>query len=329
MKEILITKEYSNQRADKFVRKYLNAAPLSFIYKVFREKDVKINNHWIKPNYILQNQDVLKIYVTDAQLGDFNKPKDITNLRVDLDIVYEDENILVINKPKGILVIGDETENRLTLTNIVQSYLYKKGEFKNDGINYVPSPVHRLDRNTSGIVIFAKKLPISQQLVQMLKDRTDLDKYYLALVIGEPTPKKGVISAPIYKDEEKGFSKVASLKDGGKDAKTEYEVLYTTQGISLVKLHLLTGRTHQIRIHMSYINCPIVGDAKYGNFDFNKEFAKKYKYKDQFLIAYKVVFGKLSGDLRYLSNKEFKINLPDKEMQILDAFNFKVDLNNI
>ena len=153
MKEIVINSEFSNQRVDKYVRKYLNEAPLSFIYKLFRKKDVKVNNHWVKENYLLQPNDVLRIYVTDEQLEEFNKPKIVKNISFkDLDIVYEDKNILIINKPKGILVHGDINEKRMTLTNKVQSYILSKGE-QND---FLCSPVHRLDRNTSGLVIFAK-----------------------------------------------------------------------------------------------------------------------------------------------------------------------------
>src|SRR5574344_909832 len=137
MKEIRVTKENENQRIDKFVKKYLNLAPLSFIYKVFRKKDVKVNDHWGKENYILKNNDVIKIYVTDDQISEFNKPSDITKIIVvKLDTIYEDKNILVINKPKGFLVISDINESNLTLTNLVQSYLFNKGEFKNDGTTY-------------------------------------------------------------------------------------------------------------------------------------------------------------------------------------------------
>ena len=114
MKEILIKKEFSNQRADKFVRKFLNDAPLSFIYKLFRKKDVKVNKHWIKQNYILQENDLLEIYVSDAQLLEFNNPKKIENIQVNLNIIYEDKNILVVNKPTGILIHGDENEKRIT-----------------------------------------------------------------------------------------------------------------------------------------------------------------------------------------------------------------------
>ncbi len=126
MVEIKITKENSSQRIDKFVRKYLNDAPLSFIYKLFRKKDVKINNHWVKENYILEEGDVLKIFVSDEQIKEFNNPKQIEEYKSNIDIIYEDQNILIVNKPKGLLIHGDSSEKRVTLSNMLLSYLYNK-----------------------------------------------------------------------------------------------------------------------------------------------------------------------------------------------------------
>ena len=124
MKEILITKENSNQRADKFIRKFLNDAPLSFIYKTFRKKDVKVNGKRIKENYILKENDVLRIYINDEQIAEFNRPLDVSkvNLKTNLDIVYEDKNILIVNKPKGLLAHGDSSDKRITLSNMLLSY---------------------------------------------------------------------------------------------------------------------------------------------------------------------------------------------------------------
>jgi len=330
MKIIEVSKELENQRIDKFVRKYLNLAPLSFIYKIFRKKDVKVNGHWVKENYILKKDDVINIYVTDAQINEFNKPKDITKINdVDLDIVYEDKNILFINKPKGILVTSDENESSMTLTNLVQAYLYNAGEFKNNGLDYKPSPVHRLDRNTSGLCLFAKTLIASQELLELFKNHEEIDKYYLALVKGVPANKKGTITAPLLKNELTKEVKIASIKEGAKEAITEYEVVASCQDYSLLKVHLLTGRTHQIRVHLSYIGCPVVGDAKYGDFALNKEFFKRFAYKNQFLHSYRFVFGFLSGDLAYLSNKEFKADFSKNEREILSALNLNYSLNQL
>ena len=126
MKEILITKENSNQRIDKFIRKFLNEAPLSLIYKTFRKKDIKINGKPVKENYILCEGDVLRVYISDEKINEFNKPKDISKINCSLNIIYEDQNILIVFKPKGILTQGDSTEKRMTLSNQVLSYLYNK-----------------------------------------------------------------------------------------------------------------------------------------------------------------------------------------------------------
>lgn len=322
MKAIKITSENQNQRVDKFLRKYFNKAPLSFIYKTFRKKDVKINGHWVKENYILKKGDLLEIYISDAQIEDFNKPTFIKDLKVDLDIVYEDQNIIIINKKAGMLVVEDENNKDQTLTNYVRSYLYNKGEFSNDGISFMPSPVHRLDRNTSGICIFAKTLSASQKLFELFKTRDKIEKYYLALVVGNIKEKSGMIDKPLLKDSSTKLVRVESLANGAKKAITEYEVIDSNNEVSLVKIHLLTGRTHQIRVHFSSINHPLVGDAKYGDFAFNKEFYKKFKFANQFLHAYKLKFLTIDGELSYLSNKAFVAKLSKKEEKILNSINF-------
>ena len=157
----------------------------------------------------------------------------------------------------------------------------------------------------------------------------EIDKYYLALVKGVPANKKGTITAPLLKNELTKEVKIASIKEGAKEAITEYEVVASCQDYSLLKVHLLTGRTHQIRVHLSYIGCPVVGDAKYGDFALNKEFFKRFAYKNQFLHSYRFVFGFLSGDLAYLSNKEFKADFSKNEREILSALNLNYSLNQL
>lgn len=318
MKEIKITGENCNQRIDKFVRKFLNEAPLSFIYRLFRKKDIKINGHWVKENYILQNNDVLRIYVTDEQLSEFNKPRKIEDIKATFQIVYEDKNILIVNKPKGLLIHGDESEKRITLSNMVLSYLYKKGEYIPDGEGFVPSPCHRLDRNTSGLVIYAKNVESSQILMDLFKTHENIKKSYLALLKGK-TDEKGTIEAPLIKDSDTGFVKVGSVDRGAKRAITKYKLLTCNDSYSLAEADLITGRTHQLRVHFSYIGHPIVGDQKYGDFSLNKIFDEKFNYHYQFLHAYKVQFIDVSGILSYLSNKTYVANLFPKDEEILKS----------
>lgn len=326
MKEVLITKENSNQRVDKFIRKYLNDAPLSFIYKTFRKKDVKINGKWVKENYILKENDLLRIYISDEQLNEFNKPIDISkiNYQNEIDIVYEDNNILIVNKPKGILIHGDKDEKRKTLANSVLSYLYRKGEFKNDGTSFIPSPTHRLDRNTSGLVVFAKNVLASQEMMNLFKTHEAIKKTYLLLAFNSTKNKEGEISSPLIKDSKNGFVRVGKLEEGAKEARTLYKVIDENDNYSLIEATLITGRTHQLRVHFKAINLPIVGDEKYGDFAKNKIFEDKYQYRTQFLIAYKLSFGEVHGELSYLSHRRFKATLSQKEAKILKKLGLNV-----
>ena len=314
MKKITISSKEANQRVDKYLKKYLNEAPLSFIYKLFRKKDVKINGHWVKENYILNEGEELTIFVTDAQLEEFNKPKEIEKVTLNHQIVYEDENILIVNKPRGLLVHGDEGEKKLTLTNEVINYLYFKGEYdpKNDH-GFIPAPAHRLDRNTSGLVCFAKNLVSLQELEDLFKKKEEITKEYKALVVGKFEGTKH-IDAPLLKDQKTGLVRVSKL---GKSAETIAKSIGIYVDFSLLNVQILTGRTHQIRVHLASIGYPVVGDAKYGDFKVNKEVREKYKFENQFLTAYKLSFKNLKGHLSYLSGKSFEVKLPGDEEKLL------------
>ncbi len=326
MKEILINSNNCNQRIDKLVRKYLNDAPLSFIYKTFRKKDIKVNGHWVDKDYILKENDIVRIYIKDETLNEFNNPKKVESIKFnDLDIIYEDKNILIVNKPKGLLVHGDSEEKRITLTNKVQSYLSSKGEFVSNGNDYVPSPVHRLDRNTSGLVVFSKNLQASQELLELFKTKEDIEKYYICLVNGI-TQNKGEINIPLKKDSEKGIVFATSLANGGKEAKTIYTKLGNNNKYSLLLVNLITGRTHQIRVHFKEIGHPLLGDSKYGDFKINKAFNSEFNYDNQFLHAYKIVFKDVKGTLSYLKNKTFIAPLNKKEKEILNKLNISYKL---
>ena len=315
MLEKTISSLEAHQRVDKYLRKYLSQAPLSFIYKLFRKKDVKINGHWVKESYILSEGEELIVYVSDSQLEEFNQPKKVEKVSLNHPIIYEDENILIINKPRGLLVHGDRDEQRVTLANEVLNYLYYKGEYdpkENQGFR--PAPAHRLDRNTSGLVLFAKNLVSLQELEDLFKDKEEIDKIYLALVKGHLTEPM-MIDAPLLKDEKTGLVKISKL---GKSALTRVEPFKFYDDLSLVKVQIFTGRTHQIRVHLSSKGFPVVGDGKYGDFALNKEFKDIYKFDNQFLHAYQIHFKKIGGHLSYLTNKTFVAPLPKKEEEILE-----------
>ena len=312
-----ITLKDANQRVDKYVKKYLNEAPLSFIYKLFRKKDVKINKHWVKENYILQEGDELAIYISDQQLEEFNKPKEIEKVNLNHPIIYEDENILIVDKPRGLLVHGDENEKVVTLANEVINYLYFKGEYDPKEKGFIPAPAHRLDRNTSGMVVFAKNLISLQILEELFKNKDNIDKEYLALVKGR-VDQKLEIDSPLLKDEKTGTVRISKY---GKSALTFVEKVKFYGDFTLVKVRILTGRTHQIRVHLASLNHPVIGDSKYGDFKINKMFKDLYGFENQFLHAYKLKFKNIDSKLSYLSNKEFVSPLPSELDKLLKKIN--------
>lgn len=317
MIKLKVTIKEENQRIDKFVRKFLNEAPLSFIYKLFRKKDVKVNGHWVKQEYIIKQDDEITIFVKDEQIEEFAKPKELKKQNLKYQIVYEDENILIINKPRGILVHGDDKEKRITLSNEILNYLYYKGEYNpRDNIGFIPAPAHRLDRNTSGLVVFGKNLKSLQSLEDLFKDKSELDKTYKALVVGS-LDKYEEINAPLMKDSNSGLVKVASMKDGAKSALTLVKPIKHYGKYTLCDVKIVTGRTHQIRVHLSYIGYPVVGDGKYGDFSTNRLFKEQYKFENQFLHAGEISFKKINGQLEYLSGRSFIAPLPKEEEIIL------------
>lgn len=318
MKEIKITSSQENQTIFKFVKKYLSNAPLSFIEKIFRKKDIKVNGKRVDKSFVISCDDVVQIYINDNQLDEFNKNNEIRVTNANPNVVYEDENILICNKPSGLLVHKGSKEDELTLVDIVLNYLSKKGEFNlenNEG--FIPGLAHRIDRNTSGLVIFGKNIKALQELEKLFKERNSINKFYLALVNGK-IKDSGIINKPLYKDEKTGIVSIRSLVNGGKTAITKYSVEENFDKYTLVKVELLTGRTHQIRVHFASIGHPLLGDSKYGDFVENKEFKKVYKYENQFLHAHKIKFEQLDGILSYLSNKEIVAPLGEKEKNIIN-----------
>lgn len=298
-----VNQSEAGQTLEKYVLKLLPSAPLSFIYKLFRKKDIKVNGHHEDKKFRINNDDEIAIYITDAQLEEFSKEKEIEpSLLIKDWIVYEDKNVLFVNKPRGLLV-QKSAPNDESLDQLVIAYLMATNQYDpNKEKAFVPGPAHRLDRNTSGLVAFGKNHDSLELLFNLFKNHDLINKHYLALVVGEVENEKGIVDAPLKKDEKRNMVTVAK---NGKTAKTVYKLIKKYEGYSLLDITLLTGRTHQIRVHMAYVNHPIVGDNKYGNFDVNKEFKQKYGFDDQFLHAYKMGFGDLPEPLSNLSRKEF------------------------
>lgn len=312
MIEYKVEKNNANIRLDKLVMKLLPLAPSSFIYKTFRKKDVKVNKKHQSYEYIVKEDDIISIYLPDNLKDEFTKKESLTlSKRRDFEVIYEDENVLIVNKNEGLLVHkGDvDKENEDTLTYQVLDYLgYKESDI------FMPSLAHRIDRNTSGIVVFGKNNMALQELFKAFKDHNHMEKEYITLVAGRLTGS-GKIDVPLIKNEK---TKIVNVdKVNGKEAITLYNVIKTYDDVSLVSVILLTGRTHQIRVHMKYLGYPLVGDLKYGNkqSDLLKE---KYQMENYFLHARCLVFHNLEGGMSYLNEKEFIAKYPKNKEKILN-----------
>ncbi|MCR5348939.1 MAG: RluA family pseudouridine synthase [Bacilli bacterium] len=321
MKEVVVPKASAGQKAEKFVRKYLSEAPLGFIYKAFRKKDVKVNGHWVNKDFVLSEGDVVRVYVTDQQLEDFRKPRPVDKKMLPYPIAYEDDAVLIINKPKGLLVYGDATGVRETLGNAVLDYLAFRGEYDPNSSSFTPSPAHRLDRNTSGLVVYGKTDAALRELTLLFKERTQIEKRYLALVLGN-LEQDGEIALPLWKDATNGRVYVRGVDKGGKEALTRYHIVHRYGAYTLVEAELVTGRTHQIRVHFSAIGHPLVGDEKYGDFASCREVKRLTGLESQLLHAYKLTFKNVSGPLAGLKGKTIEASLPlelEKAIGLLTA----------
>lgn len=322
LKKMIIDKNHANQRIDKYLKKLLCQAPNQLIYKMLRKKDIKVNGVKVKENYILKENDCVELFLYEDKFKEYTKPQTIFDLKIEFDVLYEDENILVVSKPAGLLVHEDIHEDINTLDHQVLTYLYQKGEYDpHQDIGFTPGPVHRLDRNTSGIVIFGKTMRALQDLNEMMKKRHCIEKTYLTICEGYmPTCE---LIGYMKKESDQSLVKVVSSKTpGALMMHTLVENMKTNQEFSLVKVKLVTGRTHQIRVHLSSEHHPIIGDSKYGNFELNKYIQKKYHLNHQFLHAYQICFIKPIGSLRYLQNKTITCPLPHHLLKIKrDIFN--------
>lgn len=307
MKQLIIEKNDAGQRLDKFLSKNLPNLPQSLLYKYIRKKRIKVNGKRAEISTRLSVGDVLDLYINDEF---FEKPEptyDFLHAGTNLNILFEDENVLVLDKPVGLLAHPDDREYVDTLIGRVKRYLYEKGEYDPDAEqSFTPALVNRIDRNTGGIVLAAKTAEALRVLNQKMKDR-EIHKFYLCAVHGTPNPEKGLLKGYLWKDEKK--NRVYVYKDfrpGAKTIETKYRVLKSADNMSLVEVELLTGRTHQIRAHFASIGCPLIGDGKYGN---NQNNRKQGGRRKQFLYSYKTVFDFTTdaGALESLNGMTFEV----------------------
>lgn len=307
MKSFTIQKNDAGQRLDKYLSKSVPNLPQALMYKYIRLKRIKLNHKRAQISTRLAVGDVVELYINDEFFEKKETRYDFLGASKSLDLLYEDENILLLNKKAGLLSHPDDREFVDTLITRVKRYLYEKGEYHpDDEASFVPALVNRIDRNTSGIVIAAKTAEALRILNQKMKDR-ELHKYYLCVVHGTLKEKEGLLEGWLWKDESKNKVFIHSKKKNPDDKaiRTQYRVLREGNGLSLLEVDLLTGRTHQIRAHLASIGHPLLGDGKYGTNAQNKQSG----LKKQCLCSYKLQFdfSTDAGTLNYLNGKTFEI----------------------
>ncbi len=310
MKELTIGPNDAGQRLDRFLAKAVPLLPASLAQKYIRLKRIKLGGKRVERDTRLQAGDVLQLYINDEF---FDKPKEenayLTVAAPKLNIVYEDDHILLVDKRPGLAVHPhDGAEYGRTLIDHIQAYLYQKREWRPREENaFTPALCNRIDRNTGGIVIAAKTAEALRVMNQKIKDR-ELDKRYLAVMEGTPKVREGSLKGFLFKDEKKNRVFVSdSPKPGAKTCQTNYKVLVSRNGLSLVECELITGRTHQIRAQFAHAGHPLLGDGKYGKLD------KRYDRNYQALYSYKLTFcfTTEAGALEYLNGKSYRVEKVD------------------
>lgn len=309
MRTITITKNDSEQRLDKFLSKRFRTMPKSLMHKYIRTKYIKLNGKKTTPEVFIHEGDVLTLYIKDEFFEENKKEYEFMKASKKLDLIYEDQNIMLIDKKPGVIVHQDKNYDADCIVNRVQRYLFEKGEYSpEEDKAFSPALVNRIDRNTGGIIIGAKNAMALRVLNEKVRTR-EIKKHYLCVVKGSPKKKADTLKDYLVKNESKNTVKVIKNKTkNSKEILTRYKVLSydKERDLSLCEIELLTGRTHQIRAHMAYIGHPLLGDEKYGDKTLNRRFHQNH----QLLCSYKLTFDFTgdAGELQYLNGQSFELS---------------------
>ena len=322
MREFTVRKNDAGQRLDKFLSKALPSLPPALLYKSLRTKKIKVNRHRAEGKQMLVEGDTVQLFLAEEFFpNESTDPRDasLSAIHPRLAVLYEDENILLVCKRPGVCAHEDSEGNQNSLILHIQAYLYQKGEYDpSDSLSFAPALCNRIDRNTGGIVIAAKNAEALRIMNAAIKER-QIDKFYLCAVHGTPKPKSATLTGYLIKDAQKNTVRIFDKNPpkGAKDIRTRYRVLAEKDGLSLLEIELLTGRTHQIRAHMAHVGHPLLGDGKYG---VNRADREK-GYKHQALWAYRLRFAFPEGEAHALSYLRGRVvEVPREEIYFLSLF---------
>lgn len=334
MKAITVTDREAGQRLDKLLGKYLNLAGRGFLCKMMRKKNITLNGKKCDGTEKLSIGDEIKLFLADETIEKFTETQIPRVKKISLDIIYEDDHVLLVNKPAGMLSQKASAKDE-SLTEYVTDYLLNTGALTEEDLKtFRPGVCNRLDRNTSGLVVAGKSLAGLQIMAEIFKDRS-IHKYYYCFVSGKvsyPQTIRGFLEKDCRTNQVKIYE---SSREKTAEIVTEYSpVFYIApretggRGYTLLRVTLITGRTHQIRAHLASIGHPLVGDCKYGNKNVNEEAKKRYGIRRPMLHSFQAEFPDLQPPLTYLSGRTFSAPLPEDFKKLLGAERTKKLLEN-